>query len=94
MKSRSIHVRLPPKVFEEAQEIVEEGVFTSLNELVKESVRNAVDEHRKKKALETLAKHYGSVKTKQLSETEKTEILKQFLTEKNSGRDIIKELGL
>ncbi|RMF89314.1 MAG: hypothetical protein D6733_06555 [Methanobacteriota archaeon] len=94
MKSKSIHVRLPPKVFEEAQKIVDEGVFSSMNELVKESVRNAVDEHRKKKALETLAKHYGTLQTKQLSESEKEEILKQFLTEKEAGRDIIKELGL
>lgn len=79
MTSKSIHVRLPPKVFEEAQAIVDEGLFSSLNELVKESVRASVMEYRRRRALSVLAKHYGSAKAKQLSDKEKEVILKEFL---------------
>ena len=94
MKSRSIHVRLPPKVFEEAQAMVEEGLFSSLNELVKESVRASVEEYKKSRALSVLAGHYGSAETGQLSDEEKEEILEEFLREKARGRDVFKELRL
>ena len=47
MKTKSIHVRLPSKIFEEAQRIVDEGLFSSLNEFVKESVRKGVEEYGK-----------------------------------------------
>ncbi|MDI6655833.1 MAG: ribbon-helix-helix domain-containing protein [Candidatus Hydrothermarchaeota archaeon] len=94
MKTKSIHVRLPPKVFEEAQRVVDEGLFSSLNEFVKESVRAKVEDHKKRKALDVLSKHYGSKKVKHLSEGEKEEILEQFLRERASGRDVTKELKL
>lgn len=94
MKTKSIHVRLPPKVFEDAQRLVDEGLFSSLNEFVKDSVRTKVEEYRKRKALDVLSKHYGSKKVKPLSEKEKEEILEKFLRERVSGRDAAKELGL
>jgi Arc/MetJ-type ribon-helix-helix transcriptional regulator len=94
MTSKSIHVRLPPKVFEEAQAMVDEGLFSSLNELVKESVRARVMEYKKSRALSVLAKHYGSVKTGQLSDRQKEEILEEFLKEKARGRQVFRELGL
>lgn len=93
MKTKSIHVRLPPKVFEEAQRIVNEGLFSSLNEFVKESVRKGVEEYRKRKALDVLSKHYGSRKAKPLSTEEKEDMLEKFLRERASGRDAVKELG-
>ncbi len=94
MKTKSVHVRLPPKVFEEAQRIVDEGLFSSLNEFIKESVRKGVDEYRKRKALDVLSRHYGSKKVKPLSEEEKEEILEHFLKERTSGKDTAKELNL
>jgi len=82
VKTKSIHVRLPPKVFEGAQRLVDEGFFSSVNEFVKESVRAGVEEYRKRKALDVLSRHYGSKKVKPLSEEEKEEVLERFLRER------------
>jgi Arc/MetJ-type ribon-helix-helix transcriptional regulator len=94
MNTKSIHVRLPNKVFKEAQEIVEEGLFSSLNEFIKDSVRRGIDEYKKKKALAVLARHYGSVKAESLSEEEREKIFREFLQERKFDKDLIKELGL
>lgn len=94
MKTKSIHVRLPPKVFEEAQRVVDEGLFSSLNEFIKDSVRKGVEEHRKRKALDVLSRHYGSKKVGPLSEEEKEEILERFLKERASRKDAARELNL
>ncbi|MEE8168343.1 MAG: hypothetical protein V3T58_05680 [Candidatus Hydrothermarchaeales archaeon] len=94
METKSIHVRLPPKVFEEAQGIVDEGLFSSLNEFIKESIRANVEEYKKRKALDVLSRHYGSKKVMPLSEGEKEEILEQFLRERTKSKDVEKELSL
>ena len=94
MAAKSVHVRLPERIFTEAREIVEEGRFSSLNEFIKDSVRRGVEDYKKTKALAVLAKHYGSVKAGALSEEEREKIFREFVRKRKLDKRLIRELGL
>jgi len=90
---KSIHLRLPKLLYKESIEIKKDFGFSNIQEFIKEAMRKTILEYKRKQALKTLMKHYGSVKNiKRMTKKEREKLALDFTPER--GKEITKRYGL
>lgn len=91
--TKSLHLKLPEKLYLEIEEAKDEFGFLNVQEFFKEAARRALYEYRKQRALAVLEARFGSVKqTRRRTKEELDKLAKELSPER--ANQLLDECGL
>jgi metal-responsive CopG/Arc/MetJ family transcriptional regulator len=91
--SEMVHLRVPDKLYETVEEVVDQMGFRSVQEFIRQAIRDQLFEYEKKMAILWLEKEKGSLKgkIKRLTEEERRALAEEFVKGDNS--ELLRKYG-
>jgi Arc/MetJ-type ribon-helix-helix transcriptional regulator len=93
MTGKMVHLRIPEDLFERLQNLRSEFGFQTNQEYIRAAIRKMNEELEKKKIIEYLEKHKGSIeRIERMDDLQREKFFQEFLREESS--EIFRKYGL